>query len=348
MLFRSAKGRVSRAAIQGGTPQIFSGARRPVLREFLRRLLPRSLALVLSLAGSLAAASPAKSPSRVLKVAVWADPPGATITAKDLSATVAGKDARVTELKGPADDLMLVAVLDLAGDLSLAEPAKDALAADIEKLPQKAAVAVMRAQDGGKVLADPGADRTAAVSAVRDLPVSGKAGLLDTVETVTRLADSILTKTGVRVAVLYVTDSDPENYREDFTNPVINSSDTHDLSRKFPEALIQDKISKVAAVLAERKAPLFVVHLRYRSDRLGEAYQNGLQQLAEVTGGSAIFCRSSEEIADAIRHALGLISSSYSVTVMLPPLRSKSFDLHLEAAGKYSLTYRTRFVLTDR
>ena len=129
----------------------------------------------------------------------------------------------------------------------------------------------------------------------------------------------------MRVAVFYITDSDPENYREDFTNPVINSSDTHDLSRKFPEALVQDKISKVAAVLAERQAPLFVVHLRYRSDRLGEAYQNGLKQLAEVTGGSAIFCRSERgDRRMPIDRALGLITSSYSVSLAVPELRSKS------------------------
>ena len=298
-------------------------------------------------------AAPPKPTSRTVKVAVWADAaegaqPAAHLAAKDLSATLAGAESRVVEVKGPGDDLMLVAVLDLAGDLSLAEAAKDALAAAIGKLPPRATVAVMRAQDGAKVLADPGADRAASVSAVRDVPVSGKAGLLDTVETVTRLADSILAKTSVRTAVLYVTDSEPENYREDFTNPVINSSDTHDLSRRFPEALIQEKISKVAAALAQSQAPLFVVHLRYRGDRLGEAYQNGLKQLAEVTGGSAIFCRSSEEIADAIERALGLIASSYSVAVALPELRSKSFDLKLDAGGKYSLTYRTRFVLKER
>lgn len=305
--------------------------------------------IVLALCWTLTAAPPPKPANRILKVALWADAPeGVTLLAKDLTATLAGVAARVVDLKGPADDLMLVAVLDLAGDLSLAEPAKEALAADIGNLPRRDAVAVMRAQDGPKVLADPGADRAATMAAVRGLPVSGKSGLLNTVETVTTLADSILAKTGVRVAVLYVTDSDPENYREDFTNPVINSSDTHDLSRKFPEALIQDKISKVAAVLAQRQAPLFVVHVRYRSDRLGEAYQNGLKQLAEVTGGSAIFCRSSEEIPDAIERALGLITSSYSVAVALPELRSKSFDLKLDAGGKYNLTYRTRFVLKER
>ena len=290
---------------------------------------------------------------RTIRVPVWAEaadaaPPGARLAAKELSATLGGVESRVVDVKGPGDDLMLVVVLDLAGDLSLAEGAKEALAADIEKLPPRSTVAVMRAQDGAKVLADPGADRAAAVTAVRDLPVSGKAGLLNTAETVMHLADSILAKTSVRVAVLYVTDSDPENYREDFTNPVINSSDTHDLSRRFPEALIQEKISKVAAALTQRQTPLFVVHLRYRSDPLGEAYQGGLKQLAEVTGGNAIFCRSSEEIADAIHRALGLITSSYTVTVELPDLRSRSFDLRLDAGGKFSLTYRTRFVLKER
>jgi len=314
-----------------------------------REARPRiSVLLLLALCCSLPAAPP-KSASQILKVPVWADanqdPP---LSAKDLSATVAGSASRVVDVRGPADNLILIAVLDLAGDLSLAEPAKDALAGEIGKLPPRVAVGVMRAQDGPKVLADPAADRAPAVAAVRNLPVSGKAGLVDTVETVTTLADSILAKSGVRVAVLYVTDSDAENYREDFTNPVINSSDTHDLSRRFPEALIQDKISKVAAVMAERRAPLFVVHLRYRSDRLGESYQNGLKQLAEVTGGSAIFCRSSEEIADAIHRAVTSIASSYSVSVALPERLPKIVQVQLDAGGKCSLTYRTRFVMKER
>ena len=295
-----------------------------------------------ALSAAVLGAAPPKPAGQILKIAVW---PGADdpLTAKDLSATVAGAPARVVGVKGPADDLLLIAVLDLAGDLSLAEQAKDSLANDIATLPPRATVAVMRAQDGPKVLADPASDRAPEAAAVRDLPVSGKAGLLDTVETVTQLADSILARNNVRVAVLYVTDSDVENYREDFTNPVINSSDTHDLSRKFPEALIQDKISKVAALMAERRAPLFVVHLRYRSDRLGEAYQNGLKQLAEVTGGSAVFCRSSEEIADAVGRMLGLITSSYSVAVAVPDHLPWSFQVQLEASGKGALTYRTRF-----
>jgi hypothetical protein len=304
---------------------------------------------VLALCWALRAAPPPKPGSRTIKVPVWADSKdGAPFAAKDLSATLNGDASSVLGVEGPNDGLMLLVVLDLAGDLSLAEPAKEALAAEIEKLPPRVFVAVMRAQDGAKVLADPGADRTPALAAVRDVPVSGKAGLLDTLETVTRLADSILAKASVRVAVLYLTDSDVENYREDFTNPVINSSDTHDLSRRFPEALIQDKISKLAAVLDTRQAPLFVVHLRYRGDRLGEAYQNGLKQLAEVTGGTAIFCRSSEEIADAIHRVLISITSSYSVTLALPVRPLKNVQVLLDAGGNWTLGYRARFVLKER
>ncbi|MFN7997524.1 MAG: hypothetical protein U0Q18_28155 [Bryobacteraceae bacterium] len=291
-------------------------------------------------------APPAKS-DRIIRVPVWVDSAD-TLSPKDLSATLEGTESRILDVKGPGDDLMLLVVLDLASDLSLGEPAKEAVASAIERLPPRVFVGILRAQDGPIVLADPGPDRGPAISSVRDVPVSGKAGLLNTVETVTRLADSILAKAAVRVAVLYVTDSDVENYREDYTNPVINSSDAHDLSRKFPEALIQDKISKVAGVLAGRQAPLFIVHLRARSDRLGEAYQNGLKQLAEATGGSAIFCRSSEEIADAIQRGFRHITSSYCVTLALPDRTSRNVLLQLSAAGKANLSYRTRFMVKER
>ena len=308
-----------------------------------------TLALMLALPWALAAAPPGKPASRTIRVPVWADSRnGAPFTAKDMSATLDGHATRVLAVESPNDGLMLLAVLDLAGDLSLAEPAKEDVAAEIEKLPPRVFVAVMRAQDGPKVLADPGVDRAPALASIRDLPVSGKAGLLDTVETVTRLADSILVKSAVRVAVLYLTDSDVENYREDFTNPVINSSDTHDLSRRFPEALIQDKISKLMSVLDTRQAPLFIVHLRFRGDRLGEAYQNGLKQLAEVTGGSAIFCRSSEEIADAIHRSLATITASYSVTLALPERPLKNVQVQLDAGENWTLGYRARFVLKER
>jgi hypothetical protein len=43
-----------------------------------------------------------------------------------------------------------------------------------------------------------------------------------------------------------------------------------------------------------------------------------------------------------------LITSSYSVAVAMPERVPKSFQVQLEAAGKCSLTCRTRFVVKER
>ena len=124
----------------------------------------------------------------------------------------------------------------------------------------------------------------------------------------------MLAKSAVRVAILYVTDGDVRNYREDFNNPVINSSDSHDLSRRFPETLVQEKIAKLDAVLSARQTPVFIVDLNQHTDRLNEAYHNGLKQLAETSGGAAFFARSITEIPASIHNAFESVQSHYSLT----------------------------------
>jgi hypothetical protein len=202
----------------------------------------------------------------------------------------------------------------------------------------------MRAQDGLRVLHDPTADREALESAMQAMPVTGKAGLIDTLETAVGLGDAISAKSDVRVAVLYVSDSDVRNYREDFTNPVINSSDSRDLSRRFPEGLIRERISKLSDRLARYQTPVFIVHLRYSSERLNEAYQSGLLQIASDTGGAAIFCRSSADVKGAIERTLTAARSQHSIIVELPPKAPKTVNLTL-SSGDRSLNYRSRFVL---
>jgi len=300
----------------------------------------------------LSAAPPKAGPSHI-RIPVWVESANSgTVKAADMSATLEGSSSRVVGVKGPGDDLMLLVVLDLVDDLTLNAVAKQALMEQIGRLPASTYVGLMRAQDGLKVLADPSPDRAPVLEAVQNLPVSGKAGLLDTVEASGRIADAILNKASVRVAVLYVTDSEVQNYREDFTNPVINSSDSHDLSRRFPEALVQEKISKLKGSLAGQQAPLFVVHLRYRSDRLNEAYQIGLKQLAETTAGTSIFCRSTAEVPDAIRSILETISTHYSVTVALPERLPKTVQVQLTASGaegeNLALSYRTRLAIREK
>ncbi|HXG34686.1 MAG TPA: hypothetical protein VNJ11_15075 [Bryobacteraceae bacterium] len=303
----------------------------------------RRLATV-ALAAALAAAAPKTRRERVA-IPVWAD--GQALEPAAVEARLAGQEVRVEAVRGPGDDLLLLLVLDLSGDVGLAETAREALAKEAEALPPNAWVGLMRAHDGLRVLLDPTAGRAELARAIRETAPGSYAGLLDSAQTVMELADHILRKSGVRVAVLYVTDSDVRRYREDFTNPVINSSDPRDLSRRFPEGLIQEKIRKVDGTLALLEAPLFIVHLDYRSDRLNEAYQAGLKQLAATTGGGSEFCRSPAEIPEAIRRSLGRIASHYSVVVAMPPRAPRIIPVELRAAGR-TLVHRTQVASEGR
>lgn len=294
------------------------------------------------------ASAPRKSGVTRLKVSVLTAP-NVAITARNIQATVAGEAAKVVAVAGPTDDLILMLVLDLAGDLTLAERAKSVLLSEFEQAPKRMHVALLRAQDGLRVIQDPGPDLSRVKAAIESVSVTGRAGLLDSVETVAVIADSILSKSAVRVAILYITDSDVKNYRQDFTNPVINSSDAGDLSRKFPEALIQEKISKVNSNLARTQAPLFIVQINYLTDRLNEAYMNGLRQLSTTTGASALLCRSIAEIPAAIGGVLATIRDHYSVTLEVPKVQARSADVRLTITNSEGIQqdvgYRARFDL---
>ena len=269
----------------------------------------------------------------------------------DFAVKVNGKAAPVLSAKNPRDSQMILLVLDLAGDMTDAQAAKDALAAAMEKLPPSTFVALIRAQDGPTVLVDPTADRNAVIQAMQASAVTGKAGLLDSLPSMDALAESIAKVSNLRIATLYVTDSDVRNYREDFANPVINSSDPHDLSRRFPEALIQDKMDKMEKAVAARETPLFIVHLRYRTSKLNAAYQSGLKRLAETTAGWSAFCASPAEIPAAVEQAFAAISSQYVLTVGLPG-RPAAVQIHVETRAAIEppveLVYRARLLIKQR
>jgi hypothetical protein len=263
-------------------------------------------------------------------------------------ASINGEPAPVTAQLGPTSDQIILLVFDLTGELSLIEAAKQATLDEISKLPQTTWVGLLRAQDGLHVLADPGPDRQPLIDAIRALPNSGKPGLLETVQPALSLADAIIRKSPVRVSVLYITDSNIYSYREDYTNPVINSSDPHDLSRRFPEALVKEKISKLAGNLGSLQAPLFVVHINYRRDRVNEAYQNGLETLASTTGGKGQICRSIAETSEAISAMFARISSAWRLTLTVPPKANHDTQIQLSAPrpqGDLRLSWRTRFHL---
>ncbi len=282
-----------------------------------------------------------------ISIPAWVEDNNCSPTPK-FEATLDGNPAPVTAQLGPTSDQIILVVLDLTSDLSLIETAKQALIAQISKLPSNAWVGLLRDQDGLHVLADPGPNRQPVIDAINSLSISGAPGLLDTVRSALSLADSILRKSPVRVSVLYITDGSIYSYREDYTNPVINESDPHDLSRRFPEALIQEKISRLSKDLGSLQAPLFVVHLSYRRGRLNEVYQSGLETLAEATGGRADICHSMAEIPAALTDTFARISSAWRLTLEVPAKLHNNTQIRLSAPcseGEVHLTWRTRLHL---
>jgi hypothetical protein len=284
------------------------------------------------------------APARMLRIPV-AGEVAAGLRPSDLEVKVAGSgEARVLRVKTSKDELMLLLVFDLVKDLASIDLARNALVAAIGALPENIYVGVLRAQDGLQVVLDPTTDRQSIAQAIQGLQTTGAAGLLTSAETAALLADSVAAKATVRVAVLYITDTGVQDYREDFTNPVINSSDARDLSRRFPEGLIREKIAKVSEALARYQTPVSIVHLHYANDRLNEAYQSGLLRLATSTGGEAAFSRSAVDIPDTVVGALNAARNQYRIWVQLPAKVPKTVQVTVSHKGR-SLAHRSRFVL---
>jgi len=300
------------------------------------------------------AATPPKSsvPEPSIIIPLWVDPADIKIAPSDLHVFINNQPARILKLLNPDSDLIILTVLDLTGDLALVEPAKESLIAEFDKLPPNVWVALLHAQEGLAVLSDPTSDRTAVSQQIESLPISGKAGLLTTLDQALTLADGMLHKADVRVAVLYITDSDVTNYREDLTNPVINSSDPHDLSRRFPDSLIRERASRLERQLAHTTTPLFIVHLQDRSSGLNQSYQSALSSLADSTAGLAVFCRSNGAIPEEISKMLNFIQASYFVTLARLPRPAPSLQLRVEwssddKSGSH-LNYRSRILVRQR
>ena len=302
----------------------------------------RILLAALLLTGLLSAAETRRPLRTSLRVAApEQDPP---LDREAFKATLDGNPAKVLRVRGPKDDLVLLLVLDLTGDQTLIDTARGALTERLGALAANNWVALLKSQDVLQVVQDPTPDREKVAAAISGYAATGKAGLLTTVESAAAIGDSLLTRSNVRVALLYVTDSNIYNYREDFTNPVINSSDSQDLSRRFPDQLIREKIQKLSDSLAGSETPLFFVHLNYFSDPINEAYQRGLMQLAEESGGMGAFCRSRGEISQAVDKIVSAAATHWSVAVELRGAKARTANVDL-LNGDRDVPNRARFSL---
>ena len=101
------------------------------------------------------APAPPDSGAVQIRVPVWLAPGTDPSDVSGFRASIGGVSSKILSVKRPSDDLLLIIALDMTQDLTQATLAKQALAAEIANLPPNAVVAVMRAQDSLKVLAEP-------------------------------------------------------------------------------------------------------------------------------------------------------------------------------------------------
>jgi hypothetical protein len=292
----------------------------------------------LLVSGGLWAAPPEVRPVR-MRVPFRA--PGELLNAGDVTVKLNGMAAKVSRLMRPGDDLLVLIGVDFSGDLTLIDPARETLLKQLETLPPTVRVGLLRSGDELRVMEEPSASREALAAALQALTVSARPGLLNSLEATQQLADAIAAKAQVRVATLWISDSNVARYREDYTNPVVNSSDGGDMSRRFPEGLIQERIRQLTASLNRGETPVSLVHLQYQGDRLNTAYQTGLNELMRASGGTSDFCRSVAEIPPAVEKALEQILMQYTAEVEFPLAKAKQLDVVVEA-GDREVQFRAR------
>ncbi|MBK6799912.1 MAG: hypothetical protein IPG76_24855 [Acidobacteria bacterium] len=146
------------------------------------------------------------------------------------------KDSPLRSFHGPANPTIFLVVFDTVADITRVEIARNSLAEKIKEIKPNYWIGLMKSQDGLSVMQEPTSDKVALDVSLAQVKVAGRAGLLDTLEQVSSIAQGMMQKSGVRVCILYISDSGIASYRADYLNPVINSSDSGDLSRSFPTA----------------------------------------------------------------------------------------------------------------
>ena len=261
----------------------------------------------------------------------------------DLSVTIDGEPAKVTGVAGPSDPLILVVVLDLVGDLNRIDAARTQVAEYVTALGKGRYVALLQAQDGLQVILDPTRNRRQFIEKLEAASVSGFPGLLDSVEQAAEIASSMLRRSNVRAAVLYLTDGEIEDYRGDYVSSVVNPSDSGDLSRRFRDRLVQEKITSIAANLSRLPAPLFFVHLEEQQDSLNVTYQNGIREFASSTGGTAYFARGLADVPSMVERALAEIEATYAVAIEPPAEWRGSRRVEISGPDGAVLAHRESF-----
>jgi len=307
-------------------------APREVLRETPLRELMRVSARCLRVSGRvllaalliLASYQPAlcgkvKPPNKTrtvqFKLPIWLGAPSeraeGSLSASGLKITVGKVPVTVSALKGPESPALLFVALDTVGDIANINQARQTVIEEVQALGTQFWAGLISAQEQTQVLQEPTADRALLQQKIEELTQIGKAGLLESIQPIAELATGVLLNSEVRVAIIFITDSDIGNYRADYLNPPVNASDSRDLSRRFAGRALQEKISRMAGLMARTQAPVFIVHIDAGLDPLNRSYHNGLKQLAEATGGQCLLSKTSGDISLNIHEAFQWAKSFY-------------------------------------
>ena len=275
------------------------------------------------------------APKTLLKIPVWVEESEGKFwldgNRQEFRVFVEEKEAAVKSFQAPRSSTILLIVFDTVADLARVDQARMALTETIKTIGQNYWIGLLKAQDGLSVIQEPTADHAQLTEKIQTIQVNGKAGLLDTLEQVSKLADGMTQKARVRAAVLYVTDSGVANYRADYLNPVVNSSDSGDLSRRFSDRAIQERMSRQSDALGEFTVPIFILHLSYRTDSMNLAYQSGLERIAAASGGLTLFSRTTDDVEPLLKTLLTRIQSSYLLGVDQPTAKRNAVKLRVEA-----------------
>jgi len=218
---------------------------------------------------------------------------------------------KITSFQPPESPTLLFVAFDTVGEITDINQVRLALRQELAKLGAQYWVGLISAQERIEVLQDPTPDRSAVLNDIETLAQIGKAGLLESIIPIADFTTQILLRSNVRVAVIFVTDSDIGNYRIDYLNPPVNASDSRDLSRRFAGRALQEKISRMLSTLVKFQAPIFIVHIDPGRDPLNRTYQNGLKQFAEAVGGQLFLSKTVADIPTVVEEAFRWVQSFY-------------------------------------
>ena len=212
-------------------------ARQSLVRPFLLAILALALP-----AGAAAQVPP------VIKIPVCllgADgKPAADLPGLDFRVTQGGAVLHRTHYWGPESPILIVLALDTTGNLTWIDALRNELAAFVAQLPPNVQVMVVTVNDGIRVVQNNTNDPGLLDRAVRNYDITGRPGFLENLESLQEKSDRIFERFPMRVATLFVTDSDIYGYR-----------------RRFSSSDFTTEVERIKAKLQGFYAPIYVLRL---------------------------------------------------------------------------------------